>query len=713
MRINKRRHPAGWISLLAVFTVSIFMMALMLFAYERAINSQAVLADIQTQTDYREKEETILRSIVAITPNRAIRSMQDGSFSEKDQKVNPLSFRNIFADALVQSNARQSISNGLRTQLNIPNSFSGNSGDSGLGNISKMFKSISGNNGFVTGGLNRNLGNGFPPALNSIGSVANDDYYPVLTGNKIYGGYASGRVGLSTTTYQDFNIVPYPSINFGYSKPGEPFVAKRNWWAFTMDLSDHDDGTTKLARFKREFVLSIYEIPSQLPVSASSFMAIGKHANGDSWENVTIDGNIFAGKAIVEGETSLSGLASRRGFELSADTTVGGKSFNGNPFAPGVRENYRLTEGDFFPVSLASESGKAAFVPINRGADYFDRYAHFNESVTVSPTSWNNYSVGALQCAMRLDIVQAVSASDPTPAKMKFSYMKNGVRTNMDYQLAGGVATDLQAGFTISVGENNTATFDEPVDVAYGENGKYFYKRNVSGPIRFDNQTFGDPIVGTYKHGWWRPLAPFEIKNLPSGQVCVAIYPRRLKSFLATIGADGPAVNHSIAINIDYPGSSTLTKPSIPCTDLDYGVILQECDDMRGFTKGFSLVTNLRLYIGDDFNVFSTTAPGGFVPAGGKPFYPPCSLFSPEKRYGVDFDPFAVELTGQIGSVASENAATPVRPMDATGVTGTSMTSNRIRINLSPISHPVELPPVVMMNWLILLEEKRREFNNY
>ena len=689
------------------------MLTLMLFAYERAINSQAVLADIQAQTDYREKEETILRSIVAITPNRAIRAMQDGSSSDSNQTTNPLSFRNIFADALVQSNARQSISSGLRTQLNIPVSFSGNSGDASLNNISRMFKSVLGNTGFVTGGLNRDLGNGFPPALNSNSSISNDDLYPVLTKNKFYGGYASGRVGLSTTRYQDFNIIPYPSINFGYSKPGEPFVAKRNWWAFTMDLADHDDNVTKLARFKRQFVLSIYEIPSQLPVSASSFMAIGKHANGDAWENVTIDGNIFAGKAIVEGETAIPGLASRRGFELSADTTVDGKSFNGNPFTPGVRETFRLTEGDFFPVSLASESGKAAFVPINRGADYFDRYAHYNESATISPTTWNDYSIGALQCAMRLDIVQATSAADRTPAKMKFSYIKNGVRTNMDYQLAGGVATALQAGFTISVGENNSTTFDEPVDVAYGANEKYYYKRNVSGPIRFDNQTFGDPIVGTYKYGWWRPLAPFEIKNLPSGQICVAVYPRRLQSFLTTIGADGPEVNNSIAINVDYPGGAHLSKPSIPCTENDYGVILQECDDLRGFTKGFSLVTNLRLYIGDDFNVFSTTAPDGFVPADGKPFYPPCSLFSPEKRYGVDFDPFAVELTGQIGSVASDTASTPVRPMDATGVTGTSMTSNRIRINLSPISHPVELPPVVMMNWLILLEEKRKEFDNY
>ncbi|MBG7608094.1 MAG: hypothetical protein IZT59_08725 [Verrucomicrobia bacterium] len=49
--------------------------------------------------------------------------------------------------------------------------------------------------------------------------------------------------------------------------------------------------------------------------------------------------------------------------------------------------------------------------------------------------------------------------------------------------------------------------------------------------------------------------------------------------------------------------------------------------------------------------------------------------------------------------------------MDATGVSGSSMASNRIKMNLSTISHPAELPPVFMMNWLILIEEKRAEFD--
>ncbi|MFN5640401.1 MAG: hypothetical protein ACK5AA_12775 [Akkermansiaceae bacterium] len=129
--------------------------------------------------------------------------------------------------------------------------------------------------------------------------------------------------------------------------------------------------------------------------------------------------------------------------DISTNSTIGGQSFVDNPFTPGIRENYQLTEGDFFPVSLASESGKAVFVPISRGNDFFDRYAHTAETNTVSPTTWNEYSVGAMQCAMRLDITKAASASDPTPTELTFSYMKNGSRETIVLPLDTGVATSL------------------------------------------------------------------------------------------------------------------------------------------------------------------------------------------------------------------------------------------------------------------------------
>jgi hypothetical protein len=414
---------------------------------------------------------------------------------------------------------------------------------------------------------------------------------------------------------------------------------------------------------------------------------------------------------VLEGSTSLPSLATRRGSQISASATIGGASFNGDPFTPGVRENYQLTNGDFYPVSLASESGKAAFVSINRGADFFDRYAHTAETSTISPTTWNNYSVGAMQCAMTLDITKCVSASNRTPTEMRFTYLRGGTRQTLTMPLNTGVTANLPTGYIQCAVENSTVTFASPVDVAYGANGSFYYRNGVSGPIRFDNATFGDPIVGTLKYGYYKPTYPFEVKSLPSGQNCVAVYPERLATFLALLGADNLSVNNSIAVNVDYVSNTNLLKPSIPCTENDYGLILQECRNLTSFTRGFSLVTNLRLFIGDDFNTIAGTPPAGYTPPNGRPFYPPCSLFAPEKRYGVEVDPLAIELSGQIGSTASESAANPIRPLDSKGVSGTSMSGGRIKVNLSPITHPAELPPITMMNWLITIEERRNEFN--
>lgn len=463
---------------------------------------------------------------------------------------------------------------------------------------------------------------------------------------------------------------------------------------------------------KRNYVLSIYEIPSQLAISASSFMSLGKYASGDAWQNVTISGGIFAGKADVEGNTAISALSSRRGMTLSSGASIGGQSFSASPFTPGVRETYQLTQGPFFPVSLASESGRAAFVSINRGADFFDRLAHSTESFTISNTPWNSYSVGALQCAMRLDVTQRASATNSTPTALRFSYMKGGVRVDMPISLTTGAEAGVPPGYIYCAAENGTVNFGTAiVDVAYGKNNSFAFQSGVTGSITFNNARFGDPLVGTVKAGYYRPSYPFEVKSLPSGQICIAVYPKRFTTFLRLLGADSQAVNHSLAVNVDYTattGSILLPKPSIPCTDLDYGVIMEECDDLTSFTKGFSLVTNLRLYFGDDFNTIAATPPSGYTPSG--TYYPPCSLFAPEKRYGVKVNPYAVKLAGQIGSLAAETDVNPVRPLDSKDSSGTAMSSSRITVNLKAITHPADLPPITMMNWLVLLEERRKEY---
>ena len=59
--------------------------------------------------------------------------------------------------------------------------------------------------------------------------------------------------------------------------------------------------------------------------------------------------------------------------------------------------------------------------------------------------------------------------------------------------------------YTQCCGENQAVTFTFPADLAYGANGHYSFRHAFTGTITFNNATFGDPISGTAKGGYYRP----------------------------------------------------------------------------------------------------------------------------------------------------------------------------------------------------------------
>lgn len=714
---RSRKLLPGYVSFVIVLSAGLMLTLMTMSAYRNASASAVVQSETQIRVDYADKEDAVLRAVVNLLPNRAIRAMQHNSNVSGTER-NSLRWQNIFSDALDQANARTSISATIKGQVGGPNAILGNVGDSALGSVNVVFDAIEPETGYVSTGLNRSLGAGYPVPLETTNSTvaSRDKTYPIITSAKFYGNLAASGVALPVAQYSQVNVIPYPDIRFGYSAPGQPFVAKRNWWAFSLEIGDHDDllgSSMRGSEGERDFIVSLYEIPSQLAISAEAFTKLGTHADGTPWQHTSIEGGVFATRAQVESGMHIDRLSARRGLTLGGDVTVGENQLGGNPFTPGVREQFEVTNGTFMPVTMASESGRAAFVPINRGHDYFDRFAHSAESSVLSATTWNNYSVGALQCAMRLDVTAVRSTTDPTPAALRFQYFKGGVREVLDIPLNPVNVAGLPPGYTQVAVEGGSYTFNHLVDVAYGAPGGWAFRTGVTGPITFNNATFGDPLVGTLKRGYYRATYPFEIKLLHGTKPSIAIYPERFPAFLAALGADSPAVNHSLVINVDYTTSGINDpnfKPNIPCAEDDYGVLMTECDDLTAFTKGFSLVTNMRLYIGDDFNVVATTPPlGSGLPS---PYYPPTSLFAPEKRYGTDFDPFKVQIAGQMGHLKGDDGTTnnPVHLLDLKMASETTAAAANIDVNLRPITHPAELPPVTMMNWLVMVEERRKVF---
>ena len=716
MKINVdfRKRSRGYVSYLMVLSLGVVMIMMMVASYNASVTSQDVSKVTTLRIDYAEKEEEILRSIVNLVPNRAIMAMRSGS-DDSEAARQAVRWKTLFSEALDQANARTSVDSNLKTQFGLDDTFQATAGDSAYGNILTTFDPIEPDphSWDVSPGTGRIMGAGFPAPLDSANStvLSRDKLYPIISREKVYRNRAQSHLGLPVDEHPEFNLIPYPNIRFGYAEPGQPFVAKRNWWAFSLDLAEDDDGRTGVDNMERDFVVSVFEIPSQLAISAEAFAVLGKHADGSAWENAVVEGGVFATRARIEEGMTLSRISGRRGIEIDETTAVGNMQAGSSPFAPGVRERFEVDHDVFMPVSLASEAGRAAFFPINRGASFFDRHAHSPETDVLSSTTWDDYSVGAKQCAMRLDITDTVDQYNPMPTALRFEYLKGGSHQVLDIRLDENPSDSaLPAGYIRCAVEGETVNFPYPVDVAYGRDGSFYYESAASGDVQFTNARFGDPLVGSLKFGYYRPSYPFKVALLQDEKWCVEVYPERMKGFLETVGADDPSVNHSLVVNVAYPGHAYLEQPSIPCTELDYGVVLKECADLSEFDNGFSLVTNLRLYIADDFNTVAVPPPlDSGIPS---PYYPPSSLFAPEKRYGAEIDPFKLSISGQVGNLAGDSGGggdSAVHLLDLKTGSDVDVAHSNIAVHLSQIRHPSALPPVTMMNWLVMVEERRAE----
>jgi hypothetical protein len=789
-----KRQPAGFVSYLLVLTTATLLSLLSIYAYRRAMTAHKIESQVQLRIDYSEKDEAILRAIVASVPNKAMLAMQPGSVANSAS----LSWAKIFEESLDMANSRTSIPAVLEAQMGLPAAGvrKSNTTDSTSALlVQNVFREIQPINtalpGLVTTGSGpaQALGANYPPVLDFwegptgatalANDIANDKLYPVITNTKQYGTLARGRVklepettpgasGTPGTDYQRFNLMPYPQINFGYGTPGEDFIAKRNWWAFSLDVGAQDAASTNLARVSRDFVLSIYEIPSQLSISSASYTVLGKNVDigGGDWlggrgkGRVNIDGGIFSNRAAVpapgaaEAATAINGLTSRRGMDVAAGAKIGGVA-GGTAFA-GDREDFQNTKsgpslsnnttlGEFYPMSLASESGRCAFIPISPGEAFYDRFMQedfafdkYNPNPatnSISSTAWNDYTIGARQCAMQLDITAVQSSVAPlnfNTTTTQFSYLVKGVRTTITTTKGEG-----PDGYIRIRGDGESFDFgNTPTDVAYGSSELNIIPlKGVTGIFKFENASFpGSSLVsdGRARHGYmksaFKPIASSGPKATDRQEM--EVYPEKFPLMLAALGADGASVNNSLVVNVNYRsgvGSKIPTAPAaLPNTTIAsrYTLVVRECADLTAFTKGFSLVTNMNLNLTESVSSVAfqrDRLPSNYTPkiTSSNPdglLYPPCSIFAPSNKYGNTGNELSgVVFGGQLNSLKNDDgtnsASNRVNPLKAVvAKTGEQMAQDNLTFNLRQITHPLELPPINMMNWLVLLEEKRREY---
>lgn len=658
-----KKARKGLVTILNVVIIGGFMLGMMAVAYRASIRSMEAQKKVQLQLDYEAREQAFLRSIVTLAPLYAANTMIDGSNGNDPASgaVQAAKFSEMYSTAMGWSNIATARDSSNIGKLNLDPDFSksknGNVGDASDPNAYTVDK-IVGVEGATAG-----------DTPSGVGVAAVDNYpLPLISKNSLVVSASSASKSAplisSDIVYKDaagnetaFQLLDYPDIHFQYAKG--KFIARQNWWKLYMHANQADRGATGVgnAAFDtNEYILSIYEIPSQLAISSSAITVLGT-INGKEWDSkkVTVEGPVYAKKAKIN-SGDFSAVSTQQGVDFAegSKATVGGSAaqVDESKFKSQSREEYEAANTtEFYPISKASDYARSLFIPINPGIEFLDSFATSDTDQAsgnrLSKESWNGYTRGCHQCAMKLIVLETAggTTTDQTPVAMSF-YCEDSLGRQITYFVYRAAATFIPDSSWIKI------------------------------PWPDDDSSF-----------------PFSTSKTSNDHPSVEIDLANLTAWLKFLDAGIDfGVNHSLLINVDYK-QTTVVKPSAPAVSTDLAVVLRGCGDLRAFKKGFSLVTNLPFHIMDNFNQEGTAG-----------FYPPVSLFAPVFRFGEGDAGSKIDITGGLGSLNTSNSGVDIT--DFRGVTSNSADADRITATLTSLKALNELPPINIMNWLVVIQKK-------
>lgn len=678
--------PRGIISLPMIVLFALMLTSSLVFIMRRGLSNKDAAAHIQMRTDYRQREDAFVRALIAIVPNKAIGCMQNNAAAHSAD----LTWNQIFTEALAASNGGVALNDADIAALALPGgagAISSNTGnDAGLNAAGLLVPLVTDAGDVVAGNTsNAALFNALPasdlaklpPTLSGPANVLNNDNtYPIISRSKvIHTAGANADYALSPATYPVHNQVRFPNVRLSFANPGDYVVGKRNWWAFSINYGNGNLGT-----IQKKYLLSIYELPNQLPISATATTSIGTFSTGVAWNaaNIVTTGAVFADRLTTTGAMNFQRVMGRESLQLGGGK-IGGAALNGNVDDLGTREVMAAAnKSNFLPAAVASNSGKVAYMALKRGSNFYTEAPA--EANTLSDTSWDKYTRGSNQCSVKVYITGVVAATNQLPTTIV-----------VNYKDAGGA--DVSRTFTRS----GAVLLPSP---------------GVIVPPTYwpEPQWAGDVATGIPSGA----DMPFQTTAGPTGRPMLEFYPKRFAKWVESQG--GAAVNDPnfpnntfyIAPNPALDPTGATIAPSIPSINGDLAVVMRDPLDLSAYKRGLALVTSSRYYLGEDTNQVPITPPAN---AGLDPnalFYPPLSIFSPEYRVGTAAGVRPLDISGQVASITTEdpNNPTTFNPLDfRSGGTDAVDAENQLSANLKQIISPAELPPVVNMNWLFTVEE--------
>jgi len=695
-RRQRQKYP-GVAALPVVTTVGVIMLVSLWTFFQTTTQQQQIQADVELRTDFHQREQAFTRALLVVAPNKMMGCMMANSNSQASQYT----WSEVFSEAIALAQAQQSTQTSKWANLGINNARSGNPAEGGTITVSPLVPvQISGgtpaqvNSGTTKfyGALSAAYPSSFPEPLNSSTSsvMDNDCIYPLITTTKQYTTNSTGLLQASVANYPLYNQMAYPQVRFPITTPGNPFVAKRNWWAFQVTYSSAPKNGRPAKSVTKNYVLSAYEVPSQLPISANVQTVLGQHADGSSWNAVNkVMGAVYADSLQTNGGFNWQGASSaqqptalsRQGTSVG---TYGQSAFswmNPNFDQMGTLEQWQAANNqEVGQMGTSGDAGRTAFIPIasSSGTTFNQMTSYSSTPNSISPTLWDVYSNGANQCNMMVQVVGVANL-------ITQSY----------------TPTDLKISCTNAAGTGQVSIIMTR-DQVKGSTPGYVY----------------------WPQGSADSTQPFQTEQLTDANgnpVCgLNFMPGNLSNWLSTVFAGqaaaisgsgaGAVINNRIYF--EWISSISQTQSSIYQTGL---VLSDPASDLTGFNYGLSVVSAVPVYVESDLN--NTPDPQRAVQDPTHP-YPPLSVYGYDIYVGTKTVVQELVVTnGQLASMNSthQGSSAAFYPLDIKSfATNQALPDFEIQLGdpdnpsasgLIQIVQPSELPPITQMNWLLTLDE--------
>jgi hypothetical protein len=215
MNTRARKRDSGYVSLPIVTGLAIMFTLSLTMLFKSTLMNRDQASKTQLRVDYRQREETLLRALIATFPGKAMECMK-ANHAEGTAHA----WSTIFAEAVAISASSQRLSPEILQSLDLRGKLSGDVGDHSSSEVRSWITSLTGEAGQVTPGTTAYaeifalpaFAGKVPPLLDTTTELQTaDTVRPIVTPLKRYGTQAPGLLA-DVAVHPVYNLIPYPNI---------------------------------------------------------------------------------------------------------------------------------------------------------------------------------------------------------------------------------------------------------------------------------------------------------------------------------------------------------------------------------------------------------------------------------------------------------------------------------------------------------------------